>query len=90
MRHRHQLLELPLTVDLPTGNVHVLPQQSMSTGPQATGGWQVHNGDGDVIEVPLETRAEALRHMCLLALRGAPLPLTLHDRDGNPTGDRLP
>ena len=103
MRRRHGVYELPQLVDLPTGNVHVLPLQRATTDGTAaapveqldalrqppTGEWEIHDGDGVVLQPTLPSRAEALRLMCVVALRGISLPLTLHGPDGLPTGDRL-
>jgi hypothetical protein len=103
MKQRQSDFVLPQLVDLPTGNVHVLtarPATTTGTAPptalvetgrpdEPTGGWEIHDGDGVAVKLTLENRAEALRYMCLIALRGISLPLSLYGPDGRPTGDRL-
>lgn len=93
---------LPQLVDLPTGNVHVIPAQRRNSddlgGPprgdadaSATSSrWVIYDGEGTALEPALDSRASALREMGVLAYHGARLPLTLHGPDGQPTGDRLP
>ena len=101
MREHQSSFELPQLVDLPSGNVRILPatptnntapppaksNDAGSHGP--TGAWEVRDGDGATLEPTLESRAEALRYMCIVALRGTSLPLSLYAPDGKPTGDRL-
>lgn len=93
---------LPELIDLPTGNVHIIPAQRRSGndagGParvedsaaEAVPGWVIYDGDGTALEPALDSRPSALRQMGVLAYHGARLPLTLHGPDGQPTGDRLP
>ena len=104
MRRRRPIVYalIPL-VDIPSGNVHVVPIQrqpddlhAVGADPEAVPGeqappqWVIHDGDGHPLEPAWDSRGAALRRMGLLAFRGASLPLTLHGPDGRPTGDRLP
>ena len=101
--HRaHERVFLDVAV-LPSGNVHVLapgeaplipsqrrpdPVEPQGAAP-GTPGWVIHDASGHPLGPPLATRAEALRHMGMLARRGVDLPLTLSDPDGCYTGDQL-
>lgn len=104
MRRHAAALAFAEHIEIPTGNVHVLPPAPGSAEPDDTAddgagdpggsrrtdvGWEIHDGDGAVLVPPLGSRAEALREMGVLAFRGASLPLTLYGPDGRPTGDRL-
>jgi len=99
MRRRRPLTyELPPLVDVPTGNVQVVPMQRHDAseaasvngdGPPARQLWLIHDGHGQAVGPPLESRAAALRQMGALAFRGVELPLTLYGPDGRATGDRL-
>jgi hypothetical protein len=101
--HRaHERVFLDVAV-LPSGNVHVLapgeapliPQQRRTEPPAppelepGRRGWVIHDAGGHPIGPQLATRAEALRHMGMLARRGVDLPLTLSDPEGRYTGDQL-
>lgn len=101
--HRaHERVFLDVAV-LPSGNVHVLapgeaplipaqrradPVPPVEAAPGQSG-WVIHDAGGHPLGPQLATRAEALRHMGMLARRGVDLPLTLSDPDGRYTGDQL-
>lgn len=92
---------MPPCVDLPTGNVHVLPVQRRTEdtpespsapgpSPASTVEWVIRDAEGAVVETLAGTRSAALRRMGAAAFRGASLPVVLWGPDGQPTGDRLP
>lgn len=101
-RHSQQqplLYVLPEFVDLPTGNVHLVPfdhaedeveirQVPGETSPASR--WAIRDVAGTVLERPTGCRAHALRRMSAIAGQGAGLPLSLYGPDGLATGDRLP
>jgi hypothetical protein len=97
MRRRQKVLAgLPATVNVPTGNVRVLSGADapvsngrLSEG-DASAGYDIHDGDGGILESHVASRSDALRRMGLFAFHGASLPLFLYGPDGRPTGDRLP
>jgi hypothetical protein len=58
--------------------------------PEPTGGYRIFDSFDEPVGPVLPTRSEAVRHMGVVALQGASLPLTLRGPDGKPTNDRLP
>lgn len=79
-----------MTAPVLRGNVRLAPR---SAPPEEaaldTAGWSVHDGHGAVVLSGLGSRAEAIRQLGALALKGAELPLQVHRPDGSPTGERL-
>ncbi len=55
----------------------------------ATPGWSIRDGEGRIVASGLGSRAEALRNIGLIAVRGRCAPYELLDPTGRVTGDRL-
>ncbi|HET6818067.1 MAG TPA: hypothetical protein VFH66_12655 [Mycobacteriales bacterium] len=100
-RHSQQplLYVLPEFVDLPTGNVHLVPFdhaddeveiRQVPGDSSPTTEWVIRDVTGKTLESLTGSRAHALRRMSALAGQGAGLPLSLYAPDGLATGDRLP
>ena len=89
MRHHTPTLVFVGSVELPSGNVRVVVAEPRTAPPAPGGEWLIHDCDGVAVGPTWPTRAEALREMGRLSLRGVSLPLTLHRLDGPATGDRL-
>jgi hypothetical protein len=77
-------------VEEPSGHVRVMRDDTRPTSSAEPGaGWSVLDGNGELVLEALSSRAEALRSLGGLAMKGAELPLTVLRPDGLPTGDHL-
>lgn len=93
---------LPQVLDLPTGNVHLVPvcfddetsnvggDESPESSADASCEWVICDASGSALDAVSGGRSHAVRQMSVIAVRGAALPLVLYGPDGVPTGDRLP
>jgi hypothetical protein len=100
--HRTEGFLLAPFVDVPTGNVRLSygaasvvpsatqdPAADEDPGDQPVQHWSIQDGNGDVVLAGLGSRAEAVRQLGPLAVRGAALPLVVYDPAGGPTGEHL-
>ncbi len=65
------------------------PPAPVDGGAPTAAGWSIRDGDGTIVEAGLSSRAEALRTIGLVAMRGRCAPYEVLDPTGRPTGDRL-
>jgi hypothetical protein len=96
---RRQALAMAPVVQIPTGNVDVVPRprsavadvpaQPVDAEGPPIGWYSIRNAAGEVITDGIPDHATASRMLGMLAARGARLPLVVHAPDGQQTGERL-